>query len=746
MPIPKVNPARALSIPVPSFSGEQEEDSPLGIILASILGSASPGIGSALAGILLKDEDQKTARTVSPDLLQAMEGLYEEDLAQASGTSGMGMFRGDPDVRSWDEYRQEARFNEIVDEHSSVPGTSIGEAEEIAQRIVALESSDLYGPEPSALPTKRGWKRRGLEGAVNLIAGGLAAAAGGRKGATAFVTSQTAATKAQAARDVAAQEAVTERDLARRKAMEGQVTDVLKESEGNWVLVHGLDKKDNPYARQAIQNNKGTKVQSRGVEGQDLDLEGNLVPAGEFYQSPGLAVTSDAEEHVTFPTLWSRQQGNVVLRPGHRRLELNTDEKSPSFGMRSPVTRVLLDGEWHDTTSDKQKDFNWIPIPPGAAGDAITKAALEGFAESQEIKDWNAYTAQEQTTYGLTNLVGTVVDIAESTPSAFTRVVGTAANLINSGQAEIGAFNDLRRRRAVRFSDSSSGGSRFKGKGDHAKLLNDRLMDWAADGFSKGSASMRGVQRALVSFDEHGDIDAPIAFEGGGTLRSFAENIDKLTADRLILVATQLQMAYMAAAARGQTGRTLSDRDLAFFLRIVGFDATSSAANAANTAMNFLHDTITELDTVPRWSLYQGKGSQDNIGSMIRNWGGDPKVKEATLDVANRNTGSNFAIFFDYNPDEKQWEFKKFLERAEKLPHLQRVLKKGGYYNDWLFGIGLFKDKGLKKARRAVEAAGYMNLPPTTAPGGSGDVVGEAMRLHQEKLRQEAAAAAGTGP
>ena len=727
---PQITAARPVSIPLGSWGGT-DEDSSLGILIASILGSASPGIGSALAGVLFKDEDQRTG---DPSRTQALKDMLVDDLVQ-----------GEPPPTD-DESRQQARFDELVDEYGSVPGTSIGEAEEIAQRILALESSDLYGPDLTALPQKKGWKRQGVEGTVNLITGGLAAAAGGRKGAEAFVTSLGASQKAQGVRDAATIDAVTTRDLARRKAMEGQVTDVLKESEGNWVLVHGLDKNNKPYARRAIQNNKGTKVESRGVEDQDLDLEGNLVPAGEFYQSPGLAVTSDAEEHATFPTLWSRQQGKVILRPGYRRLELNTDEKSPGFGMRSPVTKVLLDGEWHDTTSDKQKDFNWIPIPPGDAGSAITEAALEGFPLSQEIKDWNAFKEQERTTYGLTGLVGTVVDVAKSNPGAFTRLVGGLANLVNSGQAEISAFYELRRNRTVRFSDNSSGGAMFKGKGDHAKLLNDRLMDWAADGFSKGSASMRGVQRALLSFDEHGDIDDRIAFEGGrGTLRSFAENIDKLSANRLVLVATQLQMAYMAAAARGQTGRTLSDRDLAFFLRIVGFDATSDASNAANTAMNFLHDTITELDTNPRWSQYYGDDGQTNVGSMIRNLGGDPKIKEATLDVVNRGTGSNFGIFFDYNDAKKQWEFKKFLERAKKIPHLQRVLKKDGYYADWLFGRKLFEGKGLDKARRAVEAAWFLDLPPE-GTGGSGDVVGEAMRLHQleeeERLRQEAAAAA----
>ena len=112
---------------------------------------------------------------------------------------------------------------------------------------------------------------------------------------------------------------------------------------------------------------------------------------------------------------------------------------------------------------------------------------------------------------------------------------------------------------------------------------------------------------------------------------------------------------------------------------------------------------------------------------MIRNLGGDPKIKEATLDVVNRGTGSNFGIFFDYNDDKKQWEFKKFLERAKKIPHLQRVLKKDGYYADWLFGRKLFEGKGLDKARRAVEAAWFLNLPATPGDAAVVDVLDTAI-------------------
>ena len=52
--------------------------------------------------------------------------------------------------------------------------------------------------------------------------------------------------------------------------------------------------------------------------------------------------------------------------------------------------------------------------------------------------------------------------------------------------------------------------------------------------------------------------------------------------------ATLLQLAYMAAAANGQTGRTLSDKDLAYHLQIVGYGASQDPAVQKANLLSFV--------------------------------------------------------------------------------------------------------------------------------------------------------------
>ena len=57
-----------------------------------------------------------------------------------------------------------------------------------------------------------------------------------------------------------------------------------------------------------------------------------------------------------------------------------------------------------------------------------------------------------------------------------------------------------------------------------------------------------------------------------------------------------LQLAYMAAAANGQTGRTLSDKDLAYHLQIVGFGSTQDPKVLNDNLLRFGDQLVRGLD------------------------------------------------------------------------------------------------------------------------------------------------------
>jgi len=66
-----------------------------------------------------------------------------------------------------------------------------------------------------------------------------------------------------------------------------------------------------------------------------------------------------------------------------------------------------------------------------------------------------------------------------------------------------------------------------------------------------------------------------------------------------------LQLAYLSAAAYGQTGKTLSDKDLANFLKIVGFGASADPRVLQSNLVNFLDEMIISLDNSQQIELPQ---------------------------------------------------------------------------------------------------------------------------------------------
>ena len=90
------------------------------------------------------------------------------------------------------------------------------------------------------------------------------------------------------------------------------------------------------------------------------------------------------------------------------------------------------------------------------------------------------------------------------------------------------------------------------------------------------------------------------------------EFLEGVSIDNVRQKAALLQMAYLAAAANGQTGRTLSDKDLAFHLQIVGYGATQNPGVLHDNLMGFIdlltyaNDNETQILVNPgTWGRYK---------------------------------------------------------------------------------------------------------------------------------------------
>ena len=116
---------------------------------------------------------------------------------------------------------------------------------------------------------------------------------------------------------------------------------------------------------------------------------------------------------------------------------------------------------------------------------------------------------------------------------------------------------------------------------------------------------------------QSGDVDrinsATLAFEES-FLKDKLNNPDELTIKELLgdvvyddvtLRSQMLSLAYTAAAVNGQTGRTLSDKDLAYHLQIVGLNQTSDPEILIKNLQRFIGDAVTKVDSEAQLALQQ---------------------------------------------------------------------------------------------------------------------------------------------
>jgi len=128
------------------------------------------------------------------------------------------------------------------------------------------------------------------------------------------------------------------------------------------------------------------------------------------------------------------------------------------------------------------------------------------------------------------------------------------------------------------FQDGTAGSNGRQGTGDNAASLYAALQSGDED----------QIQAAMLAFEQ-----SQAGQEYGV---SFRASLGDMAYNDVRTRATMLQLAYAAAAANGQTGRTLSDKDLAFHLQMVGFGATQDAQTAKDNILSFIDTLVRQTD------------------------------------------------------------------------------------------------------------------------------------------------------
>ena len=525
MPIPKVNPARALSIPTPTLSGKDEE-SALSIILASILGSASPGIAEGLVGLLLKDR-AKTAQAEPSQDIQDVLGEYGELAAQDLEDIG-----SDPSLGALpeEEHPLVQKILELRERFPTLPDPT----------LLQIASQELYieGTAPSEeLPTK-GWKRRGLEFLVESALGAAALSKAGPKAGTAFATARSGA------------------ETERGRAQAARIT--------------GIEKR-----------------RSQAQDRLQQVIPGAFKRTAKPAQTASYTVSDARPKHIALGDTVARD------RPVYN---ATTGEWDTVMEVRLPNGTGGLD--WYDVADSKSpagaREGRWVRRQAGTDVERATdrqKPLIEFLAANKE---------RDQNLVSVARLVKDAVDIIETDPGTKTPIAGAIADIGSLMRAE---YLTVTGRAQFIFSDKESGGGMvpdgaavdptIAGTGRNAKSIHEALV--TGEGFNTED-EINEMRRHLTRLGGRGKAVAENFF-------SF-DKFDDKAVERAKLGAIQLQLAYMAAALNGQTGRTLSDRDLEFHLNIVGFDRTMGPLPSLGVLTQFLQNQLQSADDAWTYNLY----------------------------------------------------------------------------------------------------------------------------------------------
>ena len=208
-------------------------------------------------------------------------------------------------------------------------------------------------------------------------------------------------------------------------------------------------------------------------------------------------------------------------------------------------------------------------------------------------------------------------------PVSLVADLGNIANSIfaNAEQIYVATGGERLFATPVDVSQGIGGSIGQQGTGQNALALIEALR----------SGNQAEIDAAIEQFDKSGAMAATGEY---GTIKEALGD----TAYRNVRVRSLLlQLAYSAAATAGQTGRTLSDKDLAFFLQQIGFGATQDPETLYSNLIDFVETTIKQNDA--------GLASTLAIGRLPRFKTGD-KYSKGLLDL--------FKYYFEFTDADGQ--------------------------------------------------------------------------------------------
>ena len=319
------------------------------------------------------------------------------------------------------------------------------------------------------------------------------------------------------------------------------------------------------------------------------------VPQGQYFIRDTLTLDDNDPGKPDFKKLLDTKSGQTTY--GMIQYVQTPEGRDARILLNDPRNRRGDDKE--TTTSSLRKEFgdNWVLYDQELADlDAREKG------DPQLFKKFEGRMDREVATLEVANIASTIIPIAmdaENSPELLTDVgalpgffdglrkeISSAYNIINSSGRSV---DEIIYDQGKNTGSSVSMGNLLIASNDYSSIVNNA---------SSTPAQKDQAKDRLISALK--TVQARAKDQGyAGTLANLdleSDQFQDLIVNRGLLAAGQLRLAYAAAAADGQTGTSLSDKDVINFLEQLGF-GDKQAKLVGNKMTNFVVNRLQNLDS-----------------------------------------------------------------------------------------------------------------------------------------------------
>ena len=566
--------------------------------------------------------------------------------------------------------------------------------------------------------------------------------------AESFLSQVGSSSKALATTEARLRKAHIDRELAIAQA-KAEVGD-LKPTKTEFS-VRNKDGQPVPYTREVLTSADGSRhyIKSEGQAGVDsyTDIDGreHIYNPGDFYLDRSKSVQ---EGELTDPKddLWMQVNGSAI-GTGRQRVIRDPDTRA-----ETTITEILTPSEGWKSIDRLWKEDNqqWTPFVAGV------------FKERENIGDADKalttiYKDRTERQRAVNQLMGIAAPLLTNAKEAVEAdspeeyaTLGAGATILNTVTQNIKAVSNL-------FGEGATEGG-FRGRIDRLSNGDVTVMALLASTDAYQEAIESGNKTAIDAARERflnslENVDS----DAGGLLGNIDTNwgtkYREIATGRAERLAAQVRLAYAAAAAQGEKGRSLSDQDIVNFMASLGFGtgATEDPAIIGKNVSNFIATQLQNFDRdetnfrdLAYWSrvrmptdvndpnyasdfgAYQNAVENTNaylgafglsrqalakLDSFPRTPEGDLAAKNLANDylaqISSKTAGSAYT-FFKYDETDRRLKYMPMFEHFERDPNYPAYFDKDQ---------GIFNYRNPKHSVDWVKPRAYfLNVPPGLAP------------------------------